>query len=673
MLKRSIRASVLTLLVALLLTGVASAHAILVRSDPADGAVLNASPGHLRLWFSEPLLLNFTSFELIDSHGRPITLTNFHLDDQDPAEIVIDLPGLKPDAYRLTWKTVSSDDLHTSTGSLVFGVQQAAEIAAGNEATPSPSPIEVLLRWLNFGALAGVVGALAVAFLLLPLALRALPAQIDDQILVLSRQSRRRLLALALCACLLAMAAGVGLLLTQVAIAGRLSLDNLQQVITQTSYGTYGLMREGWLAVLVVVMVLRWRDPAAASERDSGHSSETDRLTLAAIVPLVLALATMQSLTGHAGAFTDVSPVRIAADLLHLMAASMWAGGLLAMALALVPLLRRGPTEKLLARSILQRFGVLAACSVAVLFVTGLYSSGQEVASIDALLTTRYGQSLLLKIGLVLSVGLIGLVNSSLLHPRVADAIRRVLHRPIGWTLLDQQHVAHTVMIEAIGTVTILLFAGWLSASQPARGPEFDPPAAQPTAPAAVTTPINDLILTLSVKPDRPGQNFISIGVFDTRRPAPAPIAQVAVRLTPPDPQRGAIEMIAESQGSGRYQVTGGAFDTAGDWQIAIRVMRPRLPDVTAAVSWPVLPALQVPAARPVLVSNQPLAPWLTLAAAILALIIAGTLFGIKLQPHWRHALRRLACHRSSESFPARVAVTPSWEHPRTNGTRRLD
>lgn len=78
---------------------------------------------------------------------------------------------------------------------------------------------------------------------------------------------------------------------------------------------------------------------------------------------------------------------------------------------------------------ILRRFGLVAASSLGVLLMTGLYNSGQQVASLDALLFTLYGQSLLLKIGLVVGVGLIGLINSARLHPRVADVIRRVLRR----------------------------------------------------------------------------------------------------------------------------------------------------------------------------------------------------------------------------------------------------
>jgi copper transport protein len=621
MLKRSIQATLATILLALAFASTVSAHAVLIRTDPADGSTLNTIPTQLRLWFSEEVLLNLSTFELTDSHGQHIALTHFHLDDQSSSAIVIDLPTLKPDAYRLIWKTASSDDLHTSSGSIVFGVQQAAELAAPAPSAPLPQPGEVALRWLNFAALTALLGALMVAFILLASTLGSSSAD-NPQMLMLIERLRRRLLRLAVGAALAIMLISSALLVAQTASAGGIS--NLPQVISATNYGSSWLMREGWLAVLILVLV--WRGRLA---------TENDRSTIFIVTPLLLALLTVQSLSSHAAAFTDVSPWRIGADVLHLLGASVWAGGLLAMTITIAPLLRCGPAEKALARSILQRFGILAAASLAVLAVTGLYSTGQQVASLDALLTTSYGQSLVLKTGLVLAVGLIGLINSSLLHPQVADVIRRVLRRPIGWTLLDRQQLGRTIGLEAIGAASLLLVAGFLTASQPARGPEFDPPAAV-TVPAALNTPVNDLMLTLSVKPDRPGQNFISLAVFNTRRPAPAPIERVTVRLTPPDGQRQPIELEAARQSDGIYQVGGSTIDMVGDWRMVVNVKRNGLPDVTLTTPWTVLPALTAASARTVLISNQPLAPVLTLAAGVLALVFAGLLGGFWLMRHRR-------------------------------------
>ena len=140
--------------------------------------MLAAAPRQLRLWLSEPVALDFTTIELIDSTGRR-TPVAAHSDAASLAMTVrggsastsillIDLPALPPSAYRLSWRTLSSGDLHVTSGSIVFGVQRAANLAPVAAAATLPPPAEVLLHWLNFGALATLIGALALALLALP-------------------------------------------------------------------------------------------------------------------------------------------------------------------------------------------------------------------------------------------------------------------------------------------------------------------------------------------------------------------------------------------------------------------------------------------------------------------------------------------------------------------------
>ncbi|MDT4906823.1 MAG: copper transport protein, partial [Pseudonocardiales bacterium] len=107
----------------------ASAHAFLTDSNPADGAVLAAAPGTLRLQFSESVVIAATRIDIVDSgghHYKPTALRLVHTGSGDsteePAQIVGDLPALARSAYRVSWETLSSDDLHRTSGLLVFGV-----------------------------------------------------------------------------------------------------------------------------------------------------------------------------------------------------------------------------------------------------------------------------------------------------------------------------------------------------------------------------------------------------------------------------------------------------------------------------------------------------------------------------------------------------------------------
>jgi len=125
------------------------AHAVVVRTEPADGAVLGGPPRQVRLWFSEPVALGFTSFDLVDSAGTYIAVAA-HTDaasaalaarnqGASAAEVILDLPALPPSVYRLRWTALSNTDLHNTAGSIVFGIQRATDGAPAREMQSSRS------------------------------------------------------------------------------------------------------------------------------------------------------------------------------------------------------------------------------------------------------------------------------------------------------------------------------------------------------------------------------------------------------------------------------------------------------------------------------------------------------------------------------------------------------
>jgi hypothetical protein len=233
-------------------------------------------------------------------------------------------------------------------------------------------------------------------------------------------------------------------------------------------------------------------------------------------------------------------------------------------------------------------------------------------------LFTFYGRSLVLKVALVAGVLLIALVNSALVHPKVADLIRRMLHRPIGWTPLQGRSLWRTLTLEAIGATVVLLFAAILGASQPARGPEFDPPnAALVAVPPDINAMTDDLLVTFSIRPNHPGQNFVDVGVFNTRRPPPAPIERVAVKLASPSTPNDVVTLTATAGAKGRYELPSSAITNTGDWQIAVIVTRSGLPDAVVKGFWTVTPPGPAARTRPTVISNRPLAPWTILLAGL--------------------------------------------------------
>lgn len=598
------------------------AHAFLLRSDPEDGAVLAEFPREVRLWFSEAVVADFTRVELINSAGQTMPITNVRVDVADATLVTIELPEHPPNAYRLTWHTLSADDVHPGTGTVVFGVQQSAALAT--TAAPPPPFAEVLWRWANFAGLSGLLGPLALILVVLPAT-----TELDSASVTLYQTTRRKLLWLALWGGLAALLSGLGLAWAQAqTISGAepmaTILKTTVQLLTETAYGSRWWQRQGLLVELVIAVgVLLHGSTARFNQR---------AIEFVVFGPFALLLVITQASNGHAAGAPDVTPLPIVVEALHLLAAAIWSGGLLALVISIAPLLWHNLETSSWAWMVLRRFGGLATACVAVLAVTGLYTVGQQVASLDALLATGYGQTLLIKAGVVGGVGLVGLLNSAMLHPRVARLLRRIFFQPVNWKPFSSTYLRQTVTAEALGLGALLLAAAWLGATPPARGPEFDPPPTD-ILQTSFTTQADDLLITLSIRPNRPGQNFITLGVFNTRRPIPAPIERVAVQLQPPD--QIALSLIAEPQSAeGQYQIVGDVINAAGQWPISVTVQRPGLDDATTATVWTVLPTLPS-ARRPVVISNRPLTGW----ANALALGV-GIGFGVAVV-WWRRTKRK--------------------------------
>lgn len=582
----------------------ASAHAYLVRSDPADGSVLAAAPSAITLSFSESVQLRDTSVEVLAGGGQPVPVRSVQLrrsgaaadpsevDTEEPVELVVGLPPLRPDTYRVAWRTLSSDDLHATSGVLVFGVQRAVT-AAGAATEPPPRPVEAALRWLGFLGAAALLGGLLLALLAAPgpsappapAAPLAQPAPAAPPLQPAPPGPaglRRRFAALA------AAGGGLAVALAPLLVLAQVGADRAGRVLLHTGYGPRWLVREiGLLVLLAVAIRLR-----------SGRARRVDAVAAALAIG---AFGVTSALLGHAAAVSGSRPVWLLADAVHLTVALGWAGGVAVAALGAGPLLRR-PDQRPAVLALLRAFGRLAAAGLAVLAGTGLLLAGGAVASLDALLLTSYGRTLLVKLGLAGLAALLALRTARLLR-----AGRPGLRRAVGR--------------EAAALAAVLGAAAVLAAAAPALGPRFAPPAAAGARPLA-SAEAGDLVETLSVRPNRPGRNVVGVGVFDSRRPAPGPVTGVSVTLRSADGASTAVHS-ARRAADGDWTVTVDDLRTPGRWRVTVTALRPGLPPSVAGYDWVVAD----PSARPPVVSAAPLAPRLNLLAGLLglaALLAAG-------------------------------------------------
>jgi len=570
----------------------ASAHAFLQRTLPASGTVVAASIGEVRLTFNERVEVRPNQLIVTDGNGRRVDRGDAQLAAGDPLTVVVSLPQLSVGVYTARYAFVSSDT-HPISGELRFGVGVSpADVltdvsTAQATALDAPLLLQAVGRGLNLLGLIVLIGPVAfLLFILLsPLARGIAPFG------AAARQFAARGVRWAWVAVTILIIGqvvallGASLAATFGSLADALQPSNLLGTLT----GRFGTLWLGRLALLLVPALalpvigaeLELRAAAPPAEdlaldpQDSApavREPEREHRGWWAILLAGMASALLTAIGGHAAATAPV-PLSIAVDWVHLLAASLWIGGLLTLVLLLPSLIRTlGDTERLatLAR-VVPRFSVLALGCVQALALTGFYQTWIHVDGPTTLGDTLYGRTLLVKLLLLLPLIALGAVSRLLLLPR----LRAAAATPVGETAATTRRYWRVLWGEAALGVVVLAVVGLLTALPPARSvvsaraSDGDNAAAPATtesvtiAGAAGTT-----LVDLTIGPTGSGPAVLSVILRD---PSGVTIddAVVALRLMPPD--SGTPQDVPLTARGGRY--TGlGDLARIGAWRIVASV-----------------------------------------------------------------------------------------------------
>ena len=118
---------------------VAWAHADLVSSTPADGAVLASVPREMVLGFSEDLLADTVVISVTDDTGMTVRVLSFTVEGPD---VTISWPpGLPGRAFDVNYRVVSQDG-HPISGTVSFTVDDAGASAVATTPAPAPASAE---------------------------------------------------------------------------------------------------------------------------------------------------------------------------------------------------------------------------------------------------------------------------------------------------------------------------------------------------------------------------------------------------------------------------------------------------------------------------------------------------------------------------------------------------
>lgn len=489
----------------------AFAHAALVTTDPADGAVLGQSPTQFSLTFSEPV--SPLVLTLVRPDGMAVALTSFRLSDQT---VEIGHPeALGAGTHVLSWRVISADG-HPVGGSVMFSIGAPTAAPAVSEAVDwgLRSAIWTGRVLLYIGLFLGVGGAFAIAWLAKG-----------------ERSGQRFAIAAMLCGLV---AAPLSLGLQGLDALGAPLTHLAQPVVWQTGLGT----SFGW-TVLIALMALGLGLLSLVGPR-----ADARLFALAGLACVGVALAA----SGHASA---AEPQWLTRPMvfLHGVGIAFWAGALAPLGLAV----RRQPAE---AGLFLRRFSQAILPVVAVLVATGIALAVIQVQAPAALLGTAYGRLLLVKLALLVFLLTLAATNRwKLTAPAEAGEteVQRRLVRSIGVEML--------IVLAIFGVA-----AGWRFTPPPRA---LAIAAAQP---ASIHIHTLKAMADLNITPGHAGPAIASIVVMSGDF-GPLDAKEVTLVLSKPDSGIEPIKRPATKPGDGTWRVDDLVIPVPGRWTARLDIL----------------------------------------------------------------------------------------------------
>lgn len=561
----------------------AFAHAQLLDTSPQSGSTVAKQPAEVIFEFNQAVGGTLGAVRVYDARGNEVD----DLDVTHPAErerwMGVGLRAHLPDgAYTATYRVISADT-HIVYGGLAFNIGHAgappkftvAGLIGRNESGEATKLAFGVVRGLDYLSIALLLGGLAflvVAWLPALLAREQDPSAAtrwSDASRAFA-QRLRRILALAV---LLGVVVSVlGVLLQGASAAGVSMWSSLKGPILENTLESrfgqvWGLRAIDWLLLGGLLLLGRalGRD-VVPTLRSDGLDADGRALIPTAprwtIVVLGLGaayLACTPALAGHAGTQSPIG-VFFPTDVMHVLAASIWVGGIACLLFALPAATRclQAKERGRLLLGVLVSFSPLALGAVVAIAFTGVVQAYIDVRSVHGLLHTTYGVLVLAKSALLLCLIGLGWIN----RRRLIPALRRLVQaeRPpgtVGVATRRSLRGEFALMLCVLGVTAALV--------------SYAPPIDAAGGPFSIDTTLGPSELELTVDPARVGLNTIHLYLIDATTGAQfTATKELTVTAALPAKGIGPLALKANLAGPGHYTLNSAALSPGGTWVIQI-------------------------------------------------------------------------------------------------------
>lgn len=547
------------LVLAILASGPAAAHAVLVGTDPQDGSVVEAPPGELVVTFNEPVHVVPGATTVLTGDGSPVEAAVTAVDET----VVITPASPLPDGtYIVSWRVVSLDT-HPIAGAFSFSVGAPSETSIEtvvSEPTRALVAVRVVDQAVLYTAVLGVAGLVVFELLVLTVPPGGVPAL------------RRRLQRARRAGLVIGTVAVVLAIPSTVAWQAGGGLGELADPGTWATGLGSDSTRAGLLGLAGLAVATAFSPQAVRAPRRGWPAAVAVGGAAVALGSLVL--------VGHSRTFGP-SWLVLAADALHVAAGAVWLGGVIGLALTLTGSAGVDPARS--ARTV-ARFSTLGAWLVLALALTGAVLGWRIVGTLAALVTTTYGQTLLVKVGVALGIVAIAAWNRYRLVPAVIAAREGEGAVSAPHDGGARRRLGRTVTTEAVLLGLVLAATGALVSQSP-----LDAADGTASGPIETTVELGDGTAVVHLAPGRAGENVLELEILDAAGAPVDPVSTPELSASLPDVGLGPLTRPLTEVGAGRYEATLD-LPLPGSWVLELGVRTSRYDNPLAQIPLEVAP-----------------------------------------------------------------------------------
>jgi len=595
-------------------------HAIPDRYTLEPNSLLERSetfPSRISILFSERPDPNVSYIRITNSEGKRVDNNDFKITGEygREATVTVNKNLVREGIYSLSWSTLSLDDGHVARGTYVVGVGQTpasnTHIENVTENNIVYSPVIAIIK---APIIIGQVYFLGFVFSQILIWKDIRGQGVRNIIDIISM--RKFTIFIILFSIAIGVAATLIPIIQSLIISQTQSeyMKNLVLLYFGTTNGQVWMIR---IIICAIIAFVAYYYASVIKNKTNESSSPTDMskrkiLLYFLLISTIIFIAT-NSITSHSASVGTLSQLGILADFVHSTAVSIWIGGLmyiLYVVFSNVFTISKNISGKVhdiysqpksIILLILSRFSIISTICVGVVGITGLSLAWLHIQTMDELVFSDYGRTLIVKLSLVLPVIILGGYHQFWISTvtRVFNVKRENQGEPESNSpnfIETLSSLRRTVKIECMLAASVLCAASLLTVTTPPetmqnneviKNISNDKMSSDMHHGFIRTLETQGIPITLVISPFVTGFNNFTIN-FPGKNEIIGQISDASLEFKKTDLSLGPIDARFIRSNDTAYSVNGGYLSQAGGWDVKITVKRINSYDLNYRVSFTV-------------------------------------------------------------------------------------